>query len=153
MSSVIIELIDKSSLATYDKYGLEQLEYAIYEFLKNENPKGFTNDYKAREYINHIGVTDFTKVILKHVIEVAALMRELNEPTNPSSVENILYNKLQKSINDAALALLDDDILRLLIRSFVYHRYVIDAKEVLDTLYLDDAFETNLIKKIDMYFE
>lgn len=173
MNQEIMNKLDDGCLPTINKYVKDQLIGAIFNFIDKEDVKGFS-DSESRKIIKNIGVNNFKRALLEHIIKLDAAfdikkskkLFDFSKDYKKHTVDETelrMLETLNLSIDDVfnktaikdAINILEKDGVALynVIKSFVEYRYVKARINELDTLYLKSDFHKQVMWKIDDYFK
>ncbi|MDO5568614.1 MAG: hypothetical protein Q4G04_00675 [bacterium] len=173
MENDLIKLVDEACLPTISKYVDEQLVSAIVKYIECGSTTSFTNDYNSREKIEKIGIINFERVLLEHVVKLDALydikkfrlLTSYSKDYENNSVgesELRLFELLSLSVDDVfnitavedAIKLLESDevLLYNIVKSFVDFRYVKVKQVELDKSYINSDLHKRIMWNIQEYF-
>ena len=173
MKQELMNKLDKGCLPTINKYVKDQLIGAIFNYIEKEDVNGFS-DNDSRKIIKDIGVYNFKRALLEHIIKLDAAfdikkskgLFEFSKDYKKHTVDETelrMLETLNLSIDDVfnktaikdAINILEKDGVALynVIKSFVEYRYVKAKINELDTMYLKSDSHKHVMWKIDDYFK
>ncbi len=173
MKQELMNEIDNGCLPTINKYVKDQLIGAIFNYIEKEDTSGFS-DKNFRNIIKNIGVNNFKRALLEHIIKLDAAfdikkskgLFEFSKNYRNHTVDETELRMLETlflSIDDVfnktaiqdAINILNKDGIALynVIKSFVEYRYVKAKIKELDTLYVKSESHKHVMWKIDDYFK